>query len=66
MISGTPVRLQASGVLDIGNSTVTLSLASPTVEVGGSAFAGKADRGSLSLLYSMSALVLNLLIVVVV
>lgn len=65
VISGTPVRLRASGVLDIGNSTVTLSLASPTVEVGGSAFAGKADRGSLSLLCSMSALVLGLLIVVV-
>lgn len=65
VVSGTPVRLRASGVLDIGNSTVRLSLASPSVEVGGSAFAGKADRGSLSLLYSMSALVLGLLIVVV-
>ena len=65
VISGTPVSLRASGVLDVGNSTVTLSLASATVEVGGSAFAGKADRGSLSLLYSMSALVLGLLIVVV-
>ena len=40
-ISGTPIGLEASGVLDVGNSTVTLSAGTSTNGPGLVAFTGK-------------------------
>ncbi|CAD6594441.1 MAG: hypothetical protein ASARMPRED_009442 [Alectoria sarmentosa] len=62
MISGTPISLQASGVLDIGKSTITLSPANSTNGLGLTASTGKGDRTALSLLYSVLASSLVLLI----
>ena len=65
-VSGTPISLQGSGVLDIGNSTVTLSSAGPTDGVGLAAFTGFGDHSAMVSLYSVLASALGLLIIMTV
>lgn len=62
-ISGTPISLQASGILDIGNSTITLSSANSTNGPQLAAFTGKGDYGAIMSLYCVLASALGLLII---
>ncbi len=66
VISGTPVRLLASGVLDVGNSTVTLGSTGATNGngLGLATFTGEGGRIALRLGYVVLGSVLTLLIVV--
>lgn len=62
-ISGIPVALQASGLLDVGKSTITLASAKHSDGLGAlPTFTGEGDQLSLRLLYSVLASVLSLLI----
>ena len=61
-ISGTPVSLEASGVLDVGNSTITLSSATSTDGPGLAAFTGKGDHVAVTSIYLISASALTVAI----
>ena len=61
-ISGTPVSLQASGVLDVGDSSVTLASATVGNGLGVAAFTGEGGRMMVRLMYSLLVSVLSILI----
>ena len=54
-ISGTPISLEASGVLDVGDSTVTLAEATSTDGPGLVAFTGKGERVAVISIYLVLA-----------